>query len=337
MDEATNRRATEGQPLRLLILTFGSLDTASTKFRLVQYRDTLAEAGIECEFVPAGGFDDFAILGRYDVVLLQKTLLPASTVRRLRRGARRFLYDVDDLIWLSPGKRHSFFTRLRIGHRLRTIAANAELCICANKLIAADVAAAGGRTTVLPMALDGRVWTDAPQKPMPLTIGWSGAPHNIAFLRAILPQLREVQRRHPAVEWLFHSGADPQFADFRYTHVPFVPGGEPETVRRFHIGLLPLSEDPFAHGKSPIKSLQYLASRAAVAASPLAAAAEIIRDGENGLWVRDPGQWPQVLERLITDDALRARLTAAGRADFEATYDLPRVAGRLIDLLRPPA
>lgn len=322
------------RPFRLLALTFGSLDTASTKFRLVQYRDTLAAAGIECDFIPANEFSDFSILGGYDVVLLQKTLLPASTVRKLARCSRRFLYDVDDRIWLTPGKQHSLFTRVRIAHRLRTIARNAELCITSNALIAADVAAAGGRTTVLPMALDGRVWTEPRRADRPLTIGWSGAPHNIAFLRAILPQLREVQRRFPEVEWLFHSGVDPQFADFRYTHAPFVPGREPETVGRFHIGLLPLPDEPFARGKSPIKSLQYFACRAAVATSPVWAATEIVRDDETGLWVRDPQQWPTVLERLITDHALRERLAAAGRAEFEATYDLPRVADRLIALLR---
>jgi hypothetical protein len=328
----------EQHPCRVLVLTFGSIDAASTKFRIVQYLDTLAAAGVHCDLVRAGEFRDFAGLPRYDVVLLQKTLLSAGTVRKLRRGSRRLLYDADDLIWLSPGKQHSFLTRLRVSHRLRTIVRAADICLAANGVIATDLAAAGGRTVVLPMALDGRIWQEPRRPPLPLTIGWSGAPHNIAFLRAILPQLREVQRRHPGVEWLFHSGADPQFSDFRYTHVPFVPGGEPETVGRFHIGLLPLPEDPFALGKSPIKSLQYFASRVAVAASPVGATTEIVRDGETGLWVRDPQQWPAVLERLITDDTLRERLAAAGRAEFEATYDLPRVADRLIALLRgvPP-
>jgi len=336
MMETNSQPGSHEQPRRLLVLTFGSVDAASTKFRIAQYLDTLAAAGICCDLVRAGEFSDFAGLGRYDAVLLQKTLLPAGSVRKLRQGSRRLLYDADDLIWLSPGKRHSFLTRIRIAHRLRTIVRAADLCIAANGVIEADLAAAGGRTTVLPMALDGRVWTNPKRGTLPLTIGWSGAPHNIAFVRAILPQLREVQRRFPVVEWLFHSGADPGFADFRYTHVPFVPGGEPETVGRFHIGLLPLPDDPFALGKSPIKSLQYFASRVAVAASPVGATVEIVRDGETGLWVREPQEWPQVLERLITDDALRERLAAAGRAEFEATYDLPRVAGRLVSLLQDP-
>lgn len=319
--------------MKVLALTFGGENTASTKFRILQYREELAAAGIACDWQPVRGFRDFGALPGYDVVLLQKTLLSGSTLRKLRRGAKRLLYDADDLIWLSPGKRHTLFTRIRTGMRLKSTARAADLCIAANEVIAADLAARGGRTTVLPMALDGRVWQD-PVKEPGLTVGWSGAPHNLVFLREILPQLREVQRRSPGVQWLIHCGEDPRFTDFNYTHLPFEPGREHEAVRRFHVGLLPLPDDPFVRGKSPIKALQYFASRVAVAGSPIGATREIIRDQENALWVTEKDQWVSVLERLLRDGELRARLAQAGRRSFEERYDLPKVAGRLIGALR---
>jgi hypothetical protein len=312
--------------MTLLVLTFGDENTPSTRFRVVQYREMLESAGIHCTLLPAREFRDFSSLGAYDAVLLQKTLLDCGTVRRLRRGARRLLYDADDLIWLAPGKVHSFITRFRIARRLKAIAGSADLCLAANRVIADDLQQAGATTALVPMALDGRVWCPRSGGGAgPLTIGWSGAPGNLVFLRAILPQMREVQARFPEVRWLIHSGENPIFTDFRYQHVPFVPGNEPATVAGFDIGLLPLPDDPFVRGKSPIKGLQYCACGLAVVADPIGATRELLLDGVNSLWVEGEQTWVSALSRLINDTALRRQLAAKARTTFEQRHDLPVV------------
>jgi len=315
---------------RVLALAFGDENTPSTRFRIIQYHEMLESAGIRCTLVPAREFRDFASLGGYDAVLLQKTLLDVSTVRRLRRGARRLIYDADDRIWLAPGKVHSFVTRFRINRRLKAIAGCADLCLAANRVIAGDLQQAGGTTALVPMALDGRVWYPPPDdRYPPVTIGWSGAPKNPAFPRTILPQLREVQARFPDVRWVIHSGENPLFPDFRYQHVPFVPGNEPATVAGFDIGLLPLPDDPFVRGKSPIKGLQYCACGLAVVADPVGATRELLVDGVNSLWIEGEQTWVSALCRLVSDTALRRQLAGKARTMFEQHHDLPAVFDRL--------
>lgn len=318
------------QSLRILALTFGDADTASTRFRLVQYRRHMAAAGINCEMVPAKSFCDFGALGSYDVVILQKTLLNTSTVKKLRRGAKRFIYDVDDLIWLAPGKKHSIFTRFRTGRRLRTIARSCDLCLAPNRVIAHHLQEAGGRTAIVPMALDGDLWHPSSARDSePLTIGWSGAPKNLSFLREILPALREVQLRFPEVRWVVHSGENPGFDAFRYNHVPFVSGNEPQTVGSFHIGLLPLPDDPFVRGKSPIKALQYFACGVAVVGNPVGATREILTNGADSLWADNNDSWVAALSRLIQDDAFRTALGRRARKTFDERHALPVVFDRL--------
>jgi glycosyltransferase involved in cell wall biosynthesis len=214
---------------------------------------------------------------------------------------------------------------------LKTIVRCADLCLSANQVIAADLKQAGGTTTLIPMSLDGRVWRPRPAdgEGLPLTIGWSGAPKNLAFLRAILPQLREVQGRFPDARWVIHSGENPRFPDFRYDYVPFVPGNEPATVAGFDIGLLPLPDDPFVRGKSPIKGLQYCASGLAVVADQVGATRELLVDGVNSLLVDGDQTWVTALSRLIGDTELRRQLGARARADFELRYDLPVVFAQL--------
>jgi glycosyltransferase involved in cell wall biosynthesis len=323
--------------MKIFVLTFGGEETASTGYRWLQYAGLFRESGVEFAHAPVAGFSDFKSLAAHDLVVLQKTLVSGARLSAIRRHARRLVYDADDLIWLSPTREHRWLTRLRIEWRLRRIARSADACLAANEVIAADLRERGGRTTVVPMSLDGRRWGGADRPPSPVTVGWSGAPKNLFFLRSILPSLRRLQALHPEVRWLVHSGEDPGFDGFRYEHLPFVPGGEPTAVGRFHIGLLPLEDRPFARGKSPIKTLQYFASRVAVAGSAVGAAMEMLVDEETGLAVRTPADWEPVLERLIRDRALRDRLAERGRQAFESRYELQVVFRSLAGVIRSVA
>jgi hypothetical protein len=315
--------------MRLFALTFGGADSASTHYRLHQYREQFAAAGIEFAHALATGFKDFASLKQYDVVLLQKTLLAMPKVSRIRKHSKRFLYDADDLIWLSPQKIHSWLTRLRIEARSKHIAKSADLCMAANQIIAGDLRQRGGKTVVVPMALDGRKWTDAEKKGEHVTIGWSGAPKNLPFLRGILPELISVQRRFPEVRFAIHCGEEPKLTGLRYEHVRYVANAEPEAVRQFHIGLLPLPDEPFARGKSPIKALQYFASRVAVVGSPIGATREVLEDGSNSLWAGERRTWAEALGQLISEPMKRQQLSGMARRCFAERYGLPLVFEQL--------
>jgi glycosyltransferase involved in cell wall biosynthesis len=319
--------------MRLIALTFGGPETASTHYRWLQYTDHFREAGVEFHHEPVSQFKDPKALASYDVVVLQKTLISGSRLRSIRRYARRLIYDVDDLIWLSPTRRHSLLTRWRIEWRLRRIVRSADLCIAANQVIADDLVQRGGKTHILPMALDGRQWKDAVKPAHPLTIGWSGAPKNLHFLRAILNPLQRLQSAHPDVRWVIHCGEDPRFEGFRYEHIPFVPGKEPAAVQQFHIGLLPLEDAAFARGKSPIKTLQYFASRVAVVGSGVGAALEMLKDGVTGLTVEETKEWEPVLDRLLRDRRLIDQLAARGRQSFEGNHEAQAVHRLLMKLL----
>jgi glycosyltransferase involved in cell wall biosynthesis len=100
-------------------------------------------------------------------------------------------------------------------------------------------------------------------------------------------------------------------------------------VAGFDIGLLPLPDDPFVRGKSPIKGLQYCASGLAVVADPVGATRELLVDGVNSLLVDGDQTWVTALFRLIGDTELRRQLGARARADFELKYDLPVVFAQL--------
>ena len=323
--------------LKLFALTFGDEQTPSTHFRIHQYTDAFREQGVEIEHAPARGFEDFERLAEHDVVLLQKTLLSGSKIKRIANHARVLVYDADDRIWMRPGKPYGLATRTKLQHRLRTAVRAADLCLAANGVIARDQREAGAsRVEVLPMSVDTKQWntTGRSTPDGTVTIGWSGSPGNLVFLEPLVPVLRKLLAESPQARCAIHCGKRPEFDGLEFTHYPYEPGREPDAVRRFDIGLLPLPDDPFVHGKSPIKALQYFACGAAVVGQDVGATAELLEHGVNALTVNSERSWETNLARLLEDADLRTQLVQAGREKIQREHSMSAVVERFLSLLR---
>jgi glycosyltransferase involved in cell wall biosynthesis len=247
------------------------------------------------------------------------------------------VYDADDRIWMRPGKPYGLLTSTKLNRRLAWTVRQADLCIAANGVIAADQRAAGAeRVEVLPMSVDTDQWnTGGRAEPDgQLTIGWSGAPRNLVFLEPLRPVLEELLAAHSDLRFSVHCGKRPELGDLQLTHIPYEPGREPDVVRSFDIGLLPLPDDPFVHGKSPIKALQYYACGAVVVGQDVGATAELLEHDVTALTVNAERSWKDCLQRLIEDDGLRTRLALAGQEMIRERHSMSAVVDRYLTLLR---
>ncbi len=319
--------------MKILALTFGDFDCASTYYRILQYIKPLSNSGIEFSHFQAKCFQDFDSIPKYDYVILQKTILSVRKVRKLALLANRFIYDADDRMWLAPFKEHSFFTRIRIRHRMRCIARLAHVCTVANEIIAEDIKQFGGTTEIVPMALNGTTWYPEKSPKNQIIIGWTGAPVNLPYLKEILPSIKAVLQSFGSCRFLIHCGKDPAWQDIEYSYVPFVPGSEPEIVRSFDIGLLPLPDNPFSDGKSPIKALQYLASGVPVICSKTLACENLFKDQRVALFSENLTEWRTNLQMLCQDSEYRKLISSKGLKFFEENHDLPEVSQQILGLL----
>lgn len=315
----------------ILVLMFGQ-DAPSTRFRWLDYQERFVAAGWEIDFCTIdelqGGFQ----LQRYDVVVLQKTMVSPHKFRWIRKHADRLVYDVDDRIWLRQGRPYRAWSRWKIDRRMRMIAAQSDLCIAANSVIASDLRQYGAEPVIVPMALDPERWQYRQPDGKPPVIGWTGGPKNLSFLEPMAPVLRKVQQNH-ACRIVIHCGQDPELMDLEYQYEPFESGRESQVVSTFDIGLCPLPDDPFSCGKSPIKSLQYLASGAAVVASPRGAVRDILEGGKTVLWAETEQEWTGQLERLLSDVPLMRLLADQGRRQLEENFSARVVFQKLDSLL----
>jgi glycosyltransferase involved in cell wall biosynthesis len=322
--------------MKIFALTNGDPSCASTLYRLLQFRPLMEEAGIEFQYAPAATFTDYPSLATADVVVLQKFLLDQEQMHRIREHSRRLVYDIDDTIWHSPsGQPHAWITRQRKLQQLRATAELCDLCIAANYIIANDLDDAGARRIrVLPMALDEDHWFRHLRADERLTIGWTGSPGNLRYLDSIRAGLILAQSRHPEVRFCVHSGEFPELKGLDFDYLPFVPASEPETVSQFDIGLIPLPDEPFSRGKSPIKALQYFACGVAVIGQPVGATGELMLDEMNSLFIGPNRIWEDAICLLIENATLRRELAETGHRQFQHHHTTRQIFPRLIELIR---
>ena len=95
------------------------------------------------------------------------------------------------------------------------------------------------------------------------------------------------------------------------------------------LGLCPVVDHRFNDAKSPLKWTEFGACGVPSICSGNPPYSDAVRDGEDGLLVRnEPSAWLEALSRVYADDALRRRLGDAARARVEAEFDIHKMAVR---------
>ena len=319
--------------MKWLALTFGG---ASTLYRVQQYVPLLRKMGIELDCRSAGDLDALFCFAGYDGILLQKKLLSWLKRRRIVKSGLPVLFDIDDATWHPLEKKHHFLTRWRTQHRLSASLRMAKLALPANEFIAARLRQDQPRVEVVPMTLKLADWPPPtpPASEAPVVLGWAGAPGNHFQLRSIDAALAAVKQALPSTIIRIFSGQRPEMSaeiDF----VPFDLEKQTEVLRSFSVGLLPLPDTPFNHGKSPIKALQYMAAGIPCVASALSGTVEMLGEKNGGaLYASSTPEWVEKLTQLIRDAALRREMGTRGRARFEQHYTAEAVARTLAARMR---
>jgi glycosyltransferase involved in cell wall biosynthesis len=140
----------------------------------------------------------------------------------------------------------------------------------------------------------------------------------------------------PEVVIRIFSGKRPEMkAEIDY--VPFQAEKQVNVLNSFSIGLLPLPDTAFNHGKSPIKALQYMATGIPCVAAALSGTVEMLGEHGSALFATDTSSWTQHLLALAGDADLREKMGAAGRARFESHFTAEAVARRLAVIFKQTA
>lgn len=353
--------------MRLLILPRYSPLGASSRLRTYQYLPLLRAAGFQVEISPLLG-DDYlqalyagrrspaAVLrayrgrwhalrqaARYDLVWVEKEALPwlpAGLELHLLRQGTALALDYDDAVFHRYDRHRNVLIRTLLGNKLDRLMRHARLVTAGNDYLAERARKAGcARVEWLPTVVDLERYPRRSRpghRPGPVRVGWIGSPATAAYLQQVAAPLATLQAQGK-IECVAIGARPDQLAGTPFRALPWSEQDEVQTLHTLDIGIMPLPDTPWEHGKCGYKLIQYMACTLPVVASPVGANRQIVTAGENG-WLADTAQdWIQAITRLATDPELRHRMGALGRQRVEQCYSLQAQGERLISLLREQA
>lgn len=319
--------------MNILVITSRDLEKASTKFRIAQYGDFLKSKGIHLQFIRHKEIGSAVLkqLNNFDMVFNQKCLLRTPLSRRIIAGSPKTLFDFDDAIYTRPGPPRSFIAEWRVRRRLHLWLREADIVTTANRFLADYARQHSSSVVVVPMAIDTDMWKPAiKEESGQIIIGWAGAPVNTPNIERIGPALCVLLKKYSALKLAVFSGKKPSLpCPFEFHQ--FMPGAEPAFVQNLDIGLLPLPDEEYSKGKSPIKAIQYLACGVPVVGNVQGATAEILKQN-NSIHVSSQDDWISALEVLIHDRNLRRSLGEEGRQLILDQHSIYTVREQLLEL-----
>lgn len=352
--------------LRVLLLSrYGRLG-ASSRLRTAQYLPFLEEQHLHVVSFPffsdeylaavhAGErqlrstlsslYERLAVLRRQpppDLIWLEYEAvpwLPFAVERRFMPAGVPVVSDYDDAIFHRYDLHSRQEVRWLLARKIDRVMATSHLVTAGNAYLAGRARSAGSPLVqIVPTVVDTQSYVVAPPRPSEAKrrIGWIGSPSTwTAYMVPILPCLTSAAIEHGARLAVIGAGIaapDHHLID----HFPWSEETEVERIHDMDIGIMPLTDTPWARGKCGYKLIQYMACGLPVVASPVGVNTEIVEHGVNGFLASTEEEWRTALGTLLSDPDLRARMGAQGRRKVEREYSLsiwgPKVAGMLRDI-----
>jgi glycosyltransferase involved in cell wall biosynthesis len=352
--------------MKIALLTkYGDL-AASTRQRFNQYSPFLEEAGFD--LIPRPLLDDAYLTDLYsggrrrlghvaaryfdrlrwllskpnvDVIWLHCELFPylPGVVEKLARWpGKSIVFDYDDSIFHNYDLHSNRLVRASLGRKLQATLGGADIAFCGNAYLANYARPLCARTEIVPTVVDLNTYTQRPktiQASVP-NIGWIGTPSTWTdYMEPMMPLLAKTAEVKGAR--IIVVGADRTAA--AHPLLDNLPWTEETEVARIHdmdIGIMPLTDTPWARGKCGYKLIQYMACGLPVVASPVGVNSEIVEHGVNGFLAETDAEWRDALFTLISSPELRQKMGAAGRKKVEEKYSLqvqgPRLARLLVEV-----
>lgn len=291
-----------------------------------------------------------------DIFLLHRAILRAEALNYIFHCGKPVVFDFDDAIYAVPSESYYWESHHLLGRvkqlfrwlmrgrpfyasryaPLKQILKQVQAVSAGNPHLAQFARQFCKQVAVVPTAVDV---THFPIKQhhttSPVVIGWYGSPANQWYLKMIEPALQEVAKRlGEKVKFQVISSQAYSDEQLSLEWIPWKQEQELEQLLSFDIGLMPLSDDEWARGKSANKALYYMGLGIPAVVSPVGVNQQAVQNNQTGLHARTGDEWVTALTRLINDPTQRQQMGLCGREWVNQQYARETAVQALNQLLQ---
>ncbi len=354
----------------LFLIPYPPGKAPSQRFRFEQYLDLLTRHGHTYRLVPFLSDATWAILYKpghtvskvlgillgflrrlgvlltvpsYDFIFIHREAAPIGPpvlewlIARVL--GKKIIYDFDDAIWMKdPAGEQNFISGLKWQQKVGSICRWAYKVSCGNAYLRDYARQFNPNSIINPTTLDTENRHNQvrdqhrPERPV---IGWTGTHTTLRHLDLVWSVLERLEREGYDFEFRVISNQPPEYTGLKVlTYTPWRKDTEIQDLMGFHLGLMPLVDDPWARGKCAFKALQYMSLGMPALVSPVGMNTEVVQDGQNGFVCATDDEWYAGLRQLLADQDLRTRQGAAARRTIVERYSVVSNEQNFLNLFR---
>jgi len=350
------------EKISILFLTRYDRKAASSRYRFLQYIPYLEKEGFSCvvsplfdenyvnKFVYFQKINKFEIfkyfinriqvlftVHKFKLVILEKELIPyaPALLERIFSILKiSYIVDYDDAIFHQYDCHPNPIVRTILKKKIAVVMRNARLVIAGNPYLANYAQQAGAKEVeVIPTVIDINKYPEQRiiKKNNIFTIVWIGSPSTYEHVEMIMPVLTKISTDNNTKVVLIGPG-DRKINETGIKIQPWSETTEIADLQAAHVGIMPLSDNPWARGKCGFKLIQYMACSLPVIASPVGVNTEIIEHGNNGYLASTNDEWIKYLNLLRQTLDQGKSMGLYGRNKVETNYCIQVTAPRLVEL-----
>ncbi|HEX5710846.1 MAG TPA: glycosyltransferase family 4 protein [Sulfuricurvum sp.] len=246
----------------------------------------------------------FAVLRSSDHLIIERELFPFMPYgfERLFLCRKRYILDFDDNVW------EDYREKFLLEQKYDSLVKHAAGVIVGNDYLEHYVKKLNPNVIKIPTVVNLEPYkaTSSLQKFDRFTLVWIGSPITYRYIEAFALTFQKLAENFDfdliivaskALELRRIEGVSMKFFDWSSETEPFF-------LKQSHVGIMPLTDDPFSQGKSGFKLIQYQAAGLPMIASPIGENNHIVEHGINGFLASDTADWLDALRQLLSSQEL---------------------------------
>lgn len=320
---------------RKILFISGGKDTASTRYRSLQYFEYLEKSGFKPFHIviQSDMLSHLRILKlakRADFVVLIRKTLAFPFLEILRSCSKYLLFDFDDAIFTRADVTYSK-TRKK---RFVTTVKKCDFVWAGNPYLAKIAREHNQSVIVLPTSINPKKYLLKVEQPSEhVDIAWIGSSHTKKYLEMFLPIAKTLTRQFPTLRLKIIADFDLQYEGLCIKCTQWTEKNEAEDLASAHIGIAPLPDNAWTRGKCGLKILQYMAAGLPVVASAVGVQKRIVEHGETGYLANSPEEWEQLMKNLLKTTELMKMMGEKGRRKVCKSYSVSSVYREMLTSL----
>jgi glycosyltransferase involved in cell wall biosynthesis len=264
--------------------------------------------------------------------------MPGILERLVTFPKKPIIYDFDDAIFHNYNLSPKWYVRKFLGSKLHDTIGVAKMAFCGNEYLAKYARSICPKTKIIPTVINTEIFhpiKNEQLKECPVRIGWIGTPTTYnQYLYPKLPMLKDLALKEGCQIYAMGISKDtrkihPSLKIFEWSEESEIP-----FIQSLDIGIMPLTNSPWARGKCGFKIIQYMACGLPVVASPVGVNCDIIEHGVNGFLAETDEDWNESIKILLNDKDLRLRMGSAGQKKIVKDFSLKTWGPKVSQIIR---